>query len=56
MPKKTITFSVRNFPVELNRQLRAEAALRGATLETFVVWVTRVGLAKMREEEKEGKS
>jgi plasmid stability protein len=56
MAEKTITFHVRNFPVELNRQLRAEAALRGATLETFIVWIARVGLAKMREAEKEGKS
>lgn len=47
MPKKTIVFSVRNFPAELNRELKAEAARRGTTLQDFTIAVILEGLAAL---------
>lgn len=44
--KKTIVFSVRNFPAEVNRELKAEAARRDMTLEKFTVAVIEKGLAE----------
>jgi plasmid stability protein len=44
MPKKTITFSIRNFPVELNRRLKVEAAARDMSLEAFAVLALKVAM------------
>lgn len=44
MPKKTVVFSVRNFPIELNGRLKAEAALRGISLEKFFIEFVQDGL------------
>ncbi len=53
MPKKTVVFSVRNFPEELNRKLKAEAALRGLPLEKYFVDFVLDGLANIvRKREK----
>ena len=43
---KTIVFSVRNVPEDLNRRLKAEAALRGMTLEKFFVEFVKAGLER----------
>lgn len=38
---KTITLNVRNFPEDLNRTLKAEAATRGKSLQDFVIELLR---------------
>lgn len=46
---KTINLHVRNFPEELNFDLRAEAFRRRLTLEKFIVLACSIGLRHLQE-------